>query len=272
LDSNPKGIQREKILILLLGGTSETAPIATALAEAGFPILVSTATDNELIVGHHLGIKRRTGRMDHDEMATLIKKRSFQAIVDATHPFAETARATARRVAADMKLSYFTFIRAGMEYGYEKITPVKNHSEAAAKAFGFRRPVFLTIGSRNLAPYLELSRKKGVKMLARVLPHHESMEVCHKAGFTEEEMITGRGPFSVDENLEIIRKFNIGTIVSKDSGREGGVPEKVESARIEGCNLVLIERPEQLFPNAYGSVNELVVAVKIVFGKKGKYA
>ncbi len=31
-------------MILLIGGTSETAPLAEALAGAGFKILVSTAT------------------------------------------------------------------------------------------------------------------------------------------------------------------------------------------------------------------------------------
>ena len=37
--------------VLLLGGTSETAPLATALARAGHNVLVSTATDIALDVG-----------------------------------------------------------------------------------------------------------------------------------------------------------------------------------------------------------------------------
>ncbi len=32
-------------MILLIGGTSETAPLASGLAAAGYEVLVSTATD-----------------------------------------------------------------------------------------------------------------------------------------------------------------------------------------------------------------------------------
>lgn len=40
-------------MILLLGGTSDTAPIARGLAAVGLPVLVSTATDIDLDVGVH---------------------------------------------------------------------------------------------------------------------------------------------------------------------------------------------------------------------------
>ncbi|MBF0509675.1 MAG: precorrin-6A/cobalt-precorrin-6A reductase [Deltaproteobacteria bacterium] len=41
------------MMILLIGGTSETASFAEALAAAGFDVLVSTATDVALEVGRH---------------------------------------------------------------------------------------------------------------------------------------------------------------------------------------------------------------------------
>ena len=51
-------------MILLIGGTSETAPLASGLAGVGYEVLVSTATDSRLNVGDHPRISRRAGRLD----------------------------------------------------------------------------------------------------------------------------------------------------------------------------------------------------------------
>ncbi len=75
-------------MILLIGGTSETAPLAEALAAAGFKVLVSTATEVPLNVGDHPNIFSRSGKLDGPDMAQLAKKRGVQAIVDASHPYA----------------------------------------------------------------------------------------------------------------------------------------------------------------------------------------
>ena len=35
------------------------------------------------------------------------------------------------------------------------------------------------------------------------------------------------------------------TLVTKDSGAAGGLPEKLEAARLEGVSVILIRRPEE---------------------------
>jgi precorrin-6A/cobalt-precorrin-6A reductase len=47
------------------------------------------------------------------------------------------------------------------------------------------------------------------------------------------------------ENRATIRKYGIGVVLTKDSGTAGGVPEKLEAARLEGCRVVVVRRPEQ---------------------------
>ena len=49
-------------MILLFGGTSETAPLAGALLAEGWSVLVSTATDTPLALPE--GARRRVGRLD----------------------------------------------------------------------------------------------------------------------------------------------------------------------------------------------------------------
>ncbi len=100
-------------MILLLGGTGVTAEIALGLAEAGYRVLVSKATDVPLDVGRHAGIESRWGELDERGLAELIARRKIRAVVDATHPYATVIRGRARRAAAAMKIPYFSFLRPG---------------------------------------------------------------------------------------------------------------------------------------------------------------
>jgi len=249
-------------MILLLGGTSETAPIAARLAAAGYTVLVSTATDEPLPVGAHPRIRCRAGRLDAEAMAALIRSQGIRAIVDATHPYAATVRATASRVARDLDIPYFTFIRRGSVEPHEpSVHLAADHEKAAHVAFSFSRPVLLTSGANNLTPYACRARETGLPLVARVLPRQTSIEACRRVGIPEDRIIAAKGPFSVEENREHIRQFKIGVVVTKDSGEAGGVQAKLEAARLEGCQVVVVQRPAVDSAKACTTVDELVASV-----------
>ncbi|MBI3925659.1 MAG: precorrin-6A reductase [Armatimonadetes bacterium] len=244
-------------MILLLGGTSETAPLAEALAGAGHPVLISTATDIELDVGTHPAIRRRCGCLDREGLVELIRGTGVRAIVDATHPYASAIRAMAREVASSERLPYLTWIRPGT--ADTEATFAADHEEAARLACAPGLPVLLTTGSRVLLPYARQAREKGIVLVARVLSHPDSLSACRAAGV--DHVVTGRGPFSVEENRSLIRRFGIGVLVTKDSGVAGGVPEKLEAAREEGCRVVVVGRPSDTAAGSFASYEELVEAV-----------
>jgi precorrin-6A/cobalt-precorrin-6A reductase len=231
-------------MILLLGGTSDTAPLAKALVEQGFPVLVSTATEIPLDIGNHPAIRRRTGLLDEPQLARLLLDEKIRGVVDATHPYAEAIGPLARKVAGQLHLPYFRWLRPAALSGSNEILLAGDHAEAAALAFSFGAPVLLTIGSKNLEPYIRESRRTGLPVMARVLDHPDSRAACQKLGLPPEAIVTGKGPFSVEENRSTIRDFRIGALVTKDSGKAGGVPEKLEAARLEGCRVVVVRRPE----------------------------
>ena len=231
-------------MILLLGGTSETAPLAKALVAQGFSVLVSTATDIPLDIGNHPAVRRRTGLLDEPQLTRLLLEEKIRAVVDATHPYAEAIGLLARKVAGQLQLPYFRWLRPAALSGSSEILTAADHGEAAALAFSFGAPVLLTIGSKNLAPYVRESRRTGLPVIARVLDHPDSRTACQNLGLPPEVVITGQGPFSVDENRSTIRNFRIGVLVTKDSGKAGGVPEKLEAARKEGCRVLVVRRPE----------------------------
>ncbi len=245
-------------LILLLGGTSDSAPLAERLAQQGYQILVSTATEAELNVGQHPAIQRRSGILDKAGMIALIQENSIQAIVDATHPYAAIVRATASEIAQQLALPYFSFVRPTSVSTSEKgIHFAPDHQAAAQLAITYQRPILLTIGVKNLAPYVAASADL-IPLIARVLPSDASNQACRAVGLPDENIILARGPFSVSQNCELIRRFKIGVLVTKDGGAAGGVPEKLEAAQITGCKVVLVQRPILPQQTDFYDINQLV--------------
>ena len=169
-------------MILLLGGTSETAPLAEALAGQGFSVLVSTATDIPLDIGNHPAVRRRTGLLDETAAypASSLKKK-FARWSTLTHPYAEAIGPLARKVAGQLQLPYFRWLRPEALSGSSEILTAADHGEAAAVAFSFGAPVLLTIGSKNLEPYVRESRRTGLPVIARVLDHPDSRTACRKS-------------------------------------------------------------------------------------------
>ncbi|MHB8765838.1 MAG: precorrin-6A reductase [Deferrisomatales bacterium] len=249
-------------MILLLGGTADAAPLARALAEAGYPVLVSTATDEPLGLPDHPAVRRRSGPLDATGLAALLRAEGVRAVADATHPYAAAVRATARGVCRELGVPYLTLLRPPAAEGAEGVTRARDHGEAARLAFSLGRSVLLTTGSRSLEPYAAEARRTGGELAARVLDAAASTEACRRAGLPPDRVIAGRGPFTVEENREALRRFGARVLVTKDGGEAGGVPEKLEAARLEGCAVVLVERPPQPGENAFADPGTLVAALK----------
>jgi len=234
-------------MILLIGGTSETAPLAKGLAGEGYVVLVSTATETPLEIGDDSRIRRRAGRLDAMGLAALARGERVRAIVDAAHPYAVAAHTAAREAAEQLGIPCLALRRPAAlstDPPAPQIRLVADHGEAAQIACAAGRPVLLTTGSRNLAPYTEESRRTGVPLAVRVLNTPESLTACAAAGIPADRVIAARGPFSTAENLAAIDRFGgIGVVVTKESGEAGGLAAKLAAARAADCLVVIIRRP-----------------------------
>ncbi|HTY66603.1 MAG TPA: bifunctional phosphoserine phosphatase/homoserine phosphotransferase ThrH [Alphaproteobacteria bacterium] len=257
-------------MILLLGGTSETAPTATALAEAGYRVLVSTATTVPLAVGTHPAILHRQGRLGPAEMAALVQAQHIRAIVDVTHPYASEVRGTAAQVAAQVAIPYLTYVRPGLTNGSGDVLTVESHEEAARVACRCGKPILLTIGSTHVAPYAAIARRDEIPLVARVLDEAAAVTACRDAGIAPDCIVSGRGPFSTEETRALIRQFGIGVLVTKDSGDAGGVREKLAAANLEGCKVVVVARPEHASDGICSSLEELLRRVQKCLAPEGR--
>jgi len=59
-----------------------------------------------------------------------------------------------------------------------------------------------------------------------------------------DQIIAQKPPFSTQQNLDHIHRYDIHYLVTKDSGKEGNIKEKIEAADLAGIELVVVDRPD----------------------------
>ena len=249
-------------MILILGGSSEIYPISQALTNKRLKVLVSTATNAHLILPQK--VRRRCGRLTATEIIKLCLDANVRLMIDAGHPFAHELHANCLEASNKMELPLLRFVRPSGKLPASAIK-ASAHNEAAKIAFSYAGPVLLTIGSRNLAPYVLHARKTNIPILARVLNHHESIAACINAGLSEYEFIVGRGPFSVKDNTNLIHKHKAYVLVSKDSGQAGGLEAKIQAAQETNCKIIVVTRNNTAGTNGFSEINPLVTAAQIIY-------
>lgn len=223
--------------ILVIGGTTEARTAAARLESNGFRVVVSVATGlGELYAGDHEII---SGGKNDQELAAQARRWDADAVVDCSHPFALAAGRASRGAAASAGIPYLRFTRPrGIEEGVEVVSSWEEAVEALRRR-GER--ALLTIGVRHLEPFVAA----GLDLAARVLPMPESVGECLRLGLRPEDIIAAFPPHDVEFNRACIRKTGARVLVSKDSGGEGGTPEKIEAASAEGAHFVMISRPRE---------------------------
>ncbi len=232
--------------ILVIGGTSDAVVEITSLIKQGHRVLHSRFSDAiSLATPDSPMLKERFGALDTNGFIELIKRENVDQVVDAAHPFAEQVHVSAECAACQCKIPYRRILRSGLQGldRYSHIREVSSHDEAAQLCMQLGGTVLATIGSRNIHYYQSLLQKNGQVLFARVLDVPQSVNACLQCGIPSECIIQGRGPFSVADNLNHILLSGARVLVTKDSGAQGGVYQKIEAAQRAGCLIIIIKRP-----------------------------
>ena len=94
-------------MILFLAGTSDARELAIEIQQAGFPVLATVVTESAAKSLTDAGIPNQIGRLTASDIASLISDKEIQAVIDASHPFAEEASKNALQGAQDAECSLY---------------------------------------------------------------------------------------------------------------------------------------------------------------------
>lgn len=217
--------------VLVLGGTGEARRLATGLDAEGVDVLTSLAgrvADPALPPG---GV-RIGGFGGADGLVAWLRANPVRAVVDATHPFAAVMTASAARAAEVTGVPLLRLQRPGWRaQPGDDWRWVGSLEEAAEAVAGFAR-VFLTTGRTGLAAFAGLTQEVLVRSVDPPEPPLPARTT----------VVLERGPFSVADELALLREHRVDVVVTKDSG--GHLTEaKLTAARELGVPVVLVRRP-----------------------------
>ncbi len=245
-------------MILMLSGTQDGRALGTAIAKSGHRLIMTAVSEygGERLPVHE-NIEHRVGHLDQSEMVALIEERQIRMLVDATHPYAVAASENAIAAAEEAGIAYLRYERPDLKAEAEKgIVYIKSYEDAAKWLSQTEGHIFLTIGSRRLKPFVDTLAPE--RLTARVLPVVSVLEACVKLGLRPNQIIAMQGPFSKEMNLAMLRRFNAKYLVTKASSTVGGFEDKISAARELGMTVLVIERPDIIYPCVCHDVNACV--------------
>lgn len=229
--------------LLIFAGTFEGRALCERLAGAGVAATVCTATQYGADCLAHLpGITVYSGRLNAVEIMELIRNGGFDTVVDATHPY---AREVTENITVACNAVGTEYVRLLREAGrYDDLVTVPDTAAAAAYLGGVSGNVLVTTGSKELHLYCNLPNYRE-RLFVRVLPSVAVVNRCHELGFDEKHIIAMQGPFSHELNVALLRQYNCQWLVTKNTGKTGGLDAKISAAEACGASVVMIDRPLQ---------------------------
>ncbi|MFD6244008.1 cobalt-precorrin-6A reductase [Streptomyces roseolus] len=216
--------------VLILGGTTEARVLAGLL----HPRARVTSSLAGRVAAPRLpaGEVRIGGFGGAEGLAAWVREHAVDAVIDATHPFAERISFNAARAAATAHVPLLALRRPGWVPGDgDDWRDAASLEEAARALDGFRR-VFLTTGRMGLAAFAD----RPEWFLAR------SVDAPAAPMPARIEVLLDRGPFTLDGERELIARHRVDVLVTKDSGGAATAP-KLTAAREAGIPVVVVRRP-----------------------------
>lgn len=246
-------------MIWVVGGTSNAKEICERLIATGVSVIVTVTTDYGRQLSEFPGIEVVQGKLSYEEMEHLIHTRGVRLIVDASHPFATEVSTNAMLAAQTIGVPYLRFERANTRF--ESAIYVNSYEEAVAYLAEKQGNILLTTGSKFVAKFIPL----GVERLyARVLSTSDSVALCEQAGLKPVNVIAMCGVGSVALNMALLKEFDIQFLVTKESGAEGGLQEKIEAAKLVNAEVIIIQRPTINYPEMYSEYDLLMDRIKTI--------
>lgn len=240
----------KKYRVAVIAGTSDATDLIASLPKScEVTAFVATLYGKEILNGKNCMI--HVGRLDADGFSIALT--GFDAVLDASHPFAVVVTETVKAVCQAKQIPYYRIGRPTLQYDYEKLYSVPAKEEAATWLSSISGNLFFTVGINTLPFYAAQVKNFATRSFARVLDTSSSHQAAQAISA---QFWFAMPPYSVEETVKFLQKHRIAVLISKDSGARGGVPEKIKAASIVGIPVLLIQSPESIILSSITKNNE----------------
>ncbi|MDA3892525.1 MAG: precorrin-6A reductase [Salinivirgaceae bacterium] len=240
-------------MIWLIGGTSDAHKIADLVLAENKKVLVSTTTSYGAVLAQKANVKVIQDKLEIKDMKSILRDYSIETVIDASHPFANLVSQNAIAACKEAGTKYIRFERECAEI--EKVDYYNSYAQIIDALEQTKGNILLTIGSKNIHQFNKL---KSDRIIARVLPVKESIELCMTAGLKAHQIIAMKGRMSMETNKALLLEYDIKHLITKDSGEAGGLYEKVDAAKMLSVKVYVLKRPEISYPVLYNNYTSLI--------------
>lgn len=229
--------------LLVVAGTADGAAFIAA-QPAGTGITATTFSPlGAACLAPRPGLKTVSGALDEAGFARLIAAERPDFLVDLSHPFAVEVSANAKAAAASQNVPYLRYERESADDAGAQVIRAAGFPAAVDILRDMPGNILLTVGSKTLPCFMELPDFH-TRVYLRVLAESRILKELEGLGIDPAHVFAMKGVATAELNIALAHYCNAAVIVSKESGKAGGMDEKLAAARALNIPLLLIERPK----------------------------
>lgn len=233
----------------LIGGTTESATLALAIASLGLPCIVTvTTTAAKNLYPKTPTLQVWVGRLNSEQINQFLQQQQIAAVLDASHPYAVEISRMVIQSAAQQQIPYLRFERQTIDTQTDtsQVIFLDSFDTLLTGDYLYQKRVLLTVGYKALSLFRSWQERS--TLFARILPAVTSLEEAIASGFSSDRIIALRPPVNAELEKALWRHWEISLVVTKASGVAGGEDVKRLVAAELGIPLVIISRPVVEYP------------------------
>ncbi len=238
--------------VLILGGTGDAVKLADQLVNIPEIEVISSLAGRTKKPSALVGQFRIGGFGGIEGLAKYLQENAIDFLIDATHPCAGQITINGAIASQIAQIPHLMLVRPQWEKlsgdNWIEVETVEASAQAIPDVI---KRIFITSGRQQLEPFLQRSQTYPDTWYLMRSIDPPDIELPNS------QVLLDRGPFSLEQERELLREFQIEAIVSKNSGG-AATYAKVAAARELGIPIVMVQRPAMPEGDKVTSIEEAI--------------